>query len=448
MIEQFYVALFVITVLVAVSILSTRLSYRAGAPILLVVLLLGLLAGEDGVGIHFDDVDAAFMIGSIALALILFDSGFGTPAATLRIAAGPALVLATVGVVLTGVLFAVAAHYLLGFALIESLMLGAIVASTDAAAVFYLLRTGGITLRERVRSILEVESGSNDPMAVLLTITLVGLVQAGLGEGAPGALELALDFVVAMGVGAAMGVAGGYAIAALVNRVELEGPLYPLLFAASGIALFALTNMVLGSGFLAVYIAGFIAGNRRMRRRRELQRFNEGIIWLAQIAMFLTLGLLATPSEFAAIALPALALGVFLILVARPVAVWLCLLPFRLAPNENAFIALIGLRGAVSILLALLPLMAGLEHARAMFNVTFIVVIVSLIVQGWGLKPLAHALKLVVPERLGPVDRIHLELPDEGAHELVAYRLAGDSPLLTDPRLPRWVRPALVVRDG
>lgn len=448
MIEKFYLALFVIALLVGLSILSTRVSYRAGAPILLVVLLLGLAAGEDGFGIEFDDVDAAFMIGSIALALILFDSGCGTPAATMKIAAAPALVLATVGVLTTGALFAGAAHHLLGLGLLESLMLGAIVASTDAAAVFYLLRAGGITLRDRVRSILEVESGSNDPMAILLTITLVGLVQAGLDDRAPGALELAYEFAVAMGVGAAFGIAGGYALAALVNRVELDGALYPLLFTASGIALFALASTLHGSGFLAVYVAGFIAGNRRIRRRRELQRFNEGIIWLAQIAMFLTLGLLATPSEFAPIALPALALGAFLILAARPLAVWLCLMPFRLAPNESAFIGLVGLRGGVSILLALLPLMAGLEHARLMFNVTFIVVIVSLIVQGWGLKPLAHWLKLVVPERLGPVDRIHLELPDEGAHELVAYRLASDSPLLTDPHLPRWVRPALVVRDG
>ena len=448
MIEKFYLALFVIALLVGLSILSTRVSYRAGAPILLVVLLLGLIAGEDGFGIQFDDVDAAFMIGSIALALILFDSGFGTPAATMKIAAAPALVLATIGVLMTGALFAGAARYLLGLGLLESLMLGAIVASTDAAAVFYLLRAGGITLRDRVRSILEVESGSNDPMAILLTITLVGLAQVGLDASAPGALELALEFAVAMGVGAAFGIAGGYALAALVNRIELDGALYPLLFTASGIALFALTSTLHGSGFLAVYVAGFIAGNRRIRRRRELQRFNEGIIWLAQIAMFLTLGLLATPSEFAPIALPALALGAFLILVARPLAVWLCLMPFRLAPNESAFIGFVGLRGGVSILLALLPLMAGLEHARLMFNVTFIVVIVSLIVQGWGLKPLAQWLKLVVPERLGPIDRIHLELPDEGAHELVAYRLAADSPLLTDPHLPRWVRPALVVRDG
>jgi len=449
MIEHFNIALFLVTMLVGISILSTRLSYRAGAPILLVVLFVGLLAGEDGIGkIAFDDAHTAFLIGSVALALILFDAGFGTPASTLRLAAAPALVLATLGVMLTASLFAIAARGLLGLSTIEALLLGAIVASTDAAAVFYLLRVGGITLRERVRSVLEIESGSNDPVAVLLTITLVGLVEAGARDVDADTLALATEFAVAMGVGGVLGVVGGYAIRTLVNRLELEGALYPLLFASTGLALFALTNVLHGSGFLAVYVAGIIAGNRRIRRKRELMRFSEGITWLAQIAMFLTLGLLATPSEFMSLALPGLALGLFLILVARPVAVWLCLLPFRLAPNESAFIGFIGLRGAVSILLALLPLLAGLESARTIFNVTFIVVLVSLVVQGWGLKPLAHAMKLVVPERLGPVDRIHLELPDEGAHELVAYRLATDSPLLIDRHLPRWVRPALVVREG
>ena len=445
---HFELALLVVAVLVAVSIVSTRLAYRAGAPILLVVLVLGLAAGEDGLGIRFDDVEVAFGIGSVALALILFDSGFGTPAATLRIAAGPALVLATVGVLATAALFGVAAHLVLGYGWTESMLLGAIVGSTDAAAVFFLLRVGGITIRERVRSILEVESGSNDPMAILATTTIVASFAAGAGHDALEPLALAREFGVTMGIGALAGVVGGRAIGALLNRLELDGPLYPLLLATSALVLFGLAVLLDGSGFLAVYVAGLVAGNRPLKRKREVRRFNEGLTWLAQIAMFLTLGLLVTPSQFLGIAGPALLLGAVLIVVARPVAVWLCLWPFRLAPNEIAFIAFVGLRGAVSILLALLPILAQLENAREMFNIVFIVVILSLTVQGWGLKPFAQALKLVVPERLGPIDRIHLELPDEGAHELVAYRLAADSPLLTNPSLPRWVRPALVVRDG
>ena len=439
--------LLLVSALLVIAILSSRLSHRAGAPLLLVVLLVGLLAGEDGIGrIDFDDAPGAYALGTVGLALILFDSGFGTRLSTIRLAAAPALVLATVGVVLTTALIALPIHFLLGFNLLESLLLGSIVASTDAAAVFFLLRVGGITLRERVRSILEVESGSNDPMAIFLALMLVGLLGANAAE--PGWLAMAIDFVRQMGFGLAFGFAGGWLVVATVNRLDLEGGLYPLLVALAALAIFAVTNLAHGSGYLAVYVAGIVAGNNRIRRRRELERFTEGLTWLAQIAMFMTFGLLATPSEFPAVLWPAILIGLCLIFVARPIAATISLAPFRLGAAETAFIGLIGLRGAVSILLAILPLLESLPHARTIFNVTFILVMMSLIVQGWGLKPLAQVMKLVVPKRLGPIDRIHLELPDEGAHELVAYRLHADSPLLTNRSLPRWVRPALIVRDG
>lgn len=446
--------LLLVTALIVISILSSMVSYRAGAPLLLVVLGVGLLAGQDGPGgIAFDDAGTAYAIGSVALALILFDSGFGTRAATFKLAAAPAFVLATIGVLLTTALVAWPAHAMFDFTWTEALLLGAIVSSTDAAAVFFLLRVGGITLRERTRSILEVESGSNDPMAIFLTMALVGLVAAQAGEAGPAAhggswAALALDFARQMGFGLALGVAGGYAITGLVNRLEIDGSLYPVLVAAAALSLFALTNLLGGSGYLAVYVAGIVAGNRRVRRRRELERFAEGLTWLAQIAMFVTFGLLATPSQFHQVAWPAIGLGFFLIFVARPLAAFAALAPFRLDLSETAFVGFIGLRGAVSILLAILPLLDGLPHARTIFNVTLIVVMMSLVIQGWGLKPLAQLLKLVVPQRLGPIDRIHLELPDEGAHELVAYRLQADSPLLTNRTLPRWVRPALIVREG
>jgi cell volume regulation protein A len=262
---HFELALFVVAVLVAASIVSTRLAYRAGAPILLVVLMLGLVAGEDGVGIRFDDVEVAFGIGSVALALILFDSGFGTPRATLRLAAGPALVLATAGVLATATLFGIAAHALLGYGWIESLLLGAIVGSTDAAAVFFLLRVGGITIRERVRSILEIESGSNDPMAILVTVTIVAALTAGAAGPGLDAAALAKTFLVTMGLGAVAGIAGGHAVAALLNRLELEGPLYPLMLATAALALFGLTAVVGGSGYVAVYVAGLVAGNRPLK---------------------------------------------------------------------------------------------------------------------------------------------------------------------------------------
>lgn len=436
-----------IAAIVVVSVLSTIFSFRAGAPILLVFLGVGFLAGEDGIGrVVFDDAEVAFQVGSIALALILFDSGFGTPLRSFRAAAAPAVTLATVGVLLTAGLFALAARVLLPLDWAQALLLGAILASTDAAAVFFLLRAGGIHLRDRVRSTLEVESGSNDPMAIFLTLILVGALSvdaAGLTWGAA-----LVEFARQMGLGLAFGWVGGHIVRLAVNRLPLEVGLYPVLVAALAIAGFALTNLAGGSGYLAVYVAGLLAASGKIRHANELRRFQQGLTWLAQIAMFVTLGLLATPSEFPAVLLPGVLLGLFLVLVARPIAVGLCLLPFRMSWQENVFVGFVGLRGAVSILLAILPLMAALPDARLLFNIAFIAVLVSLAVQGWGLAPLARALHLVVPERHGAIDRIQLDLPDETAHELVAYRLAADSPLIAERRMPRWVRPALVVRDG
>jgi cell volume regulation protein A len=233
-----------------------------------------------------------------------------------------------------------------------------------------------------------------------------------------------------------------------VNQLDLESSLFPILVAALAMSVFALTNLAGGSGFLAVYVAGLVAANGHMRRTKELKRFQQGLSWLAQIAMFVTLGLLATPSEFPRVLLPGIVLGLLLVLVARPLAVGLCLLPFRMSWQENVFVGLIGLRGAVSILLAIVPIVAGLPDSRLIFNIAFIAVLVSLVVQGWGLAPLARRLGLVVPERQATVDRIQLDLPDATAHELVAYRIGKDSPMFTGKGLPRWVKPSLVVREG
>lgn len=445
--EGFNAGTLFIAFVVVVSVLSTIFSFRAGAPILLVFLGVGFLAGQDGIGgFAFDNAQAAFKIGSVALALILFDSGFGTPLRSFRAAAAPAIVLATVGVLLTMLMFAVAAHALLPLDWGQALLLGAIMASTDAAAVFFLLRAGGINLRDRVRSMLEVESGSNDPMAVFLTLLLVGLISAQSLESPwiPGLLSFAQQ----MGTGLVFGWAGGWLVRRAVNSLNLEGGLYSILVAALALMVFSFTNLAGGSGFLAVYVAGLVAANGSIRRVNELKRFQQGLSWLAQIAMFVTLGLLATPSEFPAVLVPGVVLGLFLALVARPLAVAVCLAPFRISWRESAFVGFVGLRGAVSILLAIVPMIAALPDARMLFNVTFIAVLVSLVLQGWGLAPLARALGLVLPEKLGAIDRIQLDLPDAAAHELLAYRLGEHSPLIAQRRMPRWIRPALVVRDG
>jgi potassium/hydrogen antiporter len=445
MLESFSVYLLMVALLTIVAAVSSLLSFRAGVPVLLVVLGVGLLAGQDGPGgIAFNDSGAAYLLGSVALALILFDSGFGTPYSALRAAAGPAVVLATLGVAGTTAVVAVAVHYLFGWSWQQSLLLGAVLSSTDAAAVFFLLRVGGINLRERVRSILEMESGSNDPAAIFLTVAMLAWFSAEGGTWSGAIVEFLWEF----GAGFAGGVLGGAAIASIVNRLDLEPGLYGVLVAAAALAVFAAVTLIGGSGFFAVYLAGLVAGNRRLRRARELRRFQQGLTWLAQIAMFLTLGLLATPSEFGRALVPGLVIGIVLAIIGRPLVVWLCLAPFRITRQEIVFVGFIGLRGAVSILLAILPILAGLSFGHELFNVTFVAVVVSLLLQGFGLKPLAQKLGLVVPAPLHAVDRIQLELPGETAHELIAYKLAADSRLITQRRMPRWMRPALVVREG
>ncbi|NBN65281.1 potassium/proton antiporter [Pannonibacter tanglangensis] len=434
--------------LVLVSVMTSALAFRFGAPLLLVFLSVGLLAGEDGLGIHYNDAGSAYFIGSLALAIILFDSGFNTRMRSIRQAAAPALMLATVGVLLTAGLVGVAAHFLFGLPWLEAFLLGAIVGSTDAAAVFFLLRVGGITIRDQVRSLLEVESGSNDPMAIFLTIILVELILSG-GSQENAWLEMLKGFGIQMGFGLLFGLFGGYVVLAGAKVIRLEGTLYPISILSFALVLFGLTGMIGGSGFLAVYVAGIVAANNQLQGQVSLRRFLEGLTWMAQIAMFLTLGLLATPSNFLAIAVPAVLLALVLTFVCRPLAVWLCLLPFGYKRNETAFISWVGLRGSVSILLGIIPLAGGMENGQLLFNTAYIVVLVSLMLQGWTIAPMARKLGLIVPARMGPVERLELELPGGGDHELVVYKVAAESPVaLGDERLPRWARPSLVVRDG
>jgi potassium/hydrogen antiporter len=396
------IAILVGAVLVVAAAFTSLLSLRFGAPLLLVFLLLGLVAGENGLGIAFNNLDAAYFVGSVALAIILFDSGYATKLSTLRIAAMPALALATFGVLITAVLVGLAARVFFGFTIWQGILLGIIVAPTDAAAVFFLLRVGGITLRDRVRSTLEVESGTNDPIAIFLTLALVGFTGTTAAVGAGAMIsDIAGQLLLQLAVGAVVGFIGGIVIVQTVNRSNFEPGLYPIVVTSLALVAYAVASMSWGSGFLAVYVAGLVSGNARMRHAVALRRFQEGTTWLSQIAMFLTLGLLATPREFPTVIVPALALAVFLMLIARPLAVWICLLPFRFSRQEIAFVSWVGLRGAVSILLAILPIVGGMDSGRDMFNTAFIVVLVSLLVQGWTIAPMARFLGLLVPPRAG-----------------------------------------------
>lgn len=432
--------------LIVLSALTSLLSLRLGVPLLLIFLCVGLLAGEDGPGgIRFDNAPLAFFIGSAALAVILFDAGFETPWRSYRLAAAPGIILATAGVVVTSSLVAVAAHWVLPIDWTTAFMLGAIVASTDSAAVFLLLRLGGIGIRDRVRSTLEIESGSNDPIAVFLVL---GLAALAVNPDLESILSLVPTFLLQLGFGALGGAAGGWGIAWLVNRVRLEEGLYPLVVIGLALAIFGALNALGASGFLGVYVAGLVAGNKKLYGGPAIRRFQVGLTWLCQIGMFLTLGLLATPSRFLEVLWQAAVVGAVLILLARPLAAWLCLLPFRFGRRETAFIGWVGLRGAVSILLAIVPLMAGHPEGATLFNVAFIVVILSLVVQGWSIRPMAKLLDQVVPKRQGPVDRVELALPGELAVEMVVYTVGPESPVARGQHLPRWARPALVLRDG
>jgi cell volume regulation protein A len=445
--EAFYIVLLIGTLLVLVSAFSSLLAFRFGAPLLLVFLSIGLLAGVDGLGIRFENYPFTFMLGSLALAIVLFDSGFSTPIHSFRIAAVPAITLATVGVLLTTSIFAVAAMLFLNLDWLEGMLLGSIVASTDAAAVFFLLRIGGINIRDKVRSTLEVESGTNDPMAIFLTVAIAELVATGQRlDGLD--LHFALVFLEEMGLGLIFGLLGGMMIVWILNRFTSDRGLAPIFVLALALLVFSFTGTMGGSGFLAVYVAGMYAGNKRMFAKQQITRFNEGLTWLAQIIMFLVLGLLATPSQFPSILLPAIGLALFLIFVARPVAVWLSLLPYDFTQQEIGFVAWVGLRGAVSILLAIMPILSGVENGALYFNVTFIIVLVSLLVQGWTIKPVANFLSLIIPPRMGAVEKIELDLPGAAQHELVSYRVMKDSAVLSGERIPRWAMPSLVIRDG
>lgn len=411
--------------LIFVSILASVFTSRFGVPILLVFLVLGMLAGEDGPGgIRFQDFRTANLVGTVALAVILFDGGMRTRAGSFLVGLRPAVSLATVGVVATALVTGIAATWIFGLHWMQGLLIGAIVGSTDAAAVFALLHARGMELKQRVAATLEIESGSNDPMAVFLVLALIELLVAGQLEIS---WSMGLAFVKQMTIGAAAGWLGGRLLVWLINHLSLESGLYPLLAVAGGIAVYSATSLAGGSGFLAVYLAGLVLGNSLVRDMQNILRMNDGLAWLAQITMFLILGLLVTPSQFVALALPALGVALVLMLVARPIAVWLSLAPFRFPWREQVFISWVGLRGAVPIILASFPLLAGIDHSAVYFNIAFIVVLMSLVLQGWTIAPIARVLGLEVPPRVKPLQYIDLDIPGQFHHDLLGYQLEADS---------------------
>jgi potassium/hydrogen antiporter len=421
-------AILVAGTLFLISILATAITPRLGVPLLLVFLIVGLLAGEDGPGgIHFTDYRTANVAGTAALAVILFDGGLRTPMSNFRVGLRPALMLATVGVLITTSIVGMIAAWLFDLSIAEGLLVGAIVGSTDAAAVFSLLSTRAVRLNNRISSALEIESGTNDPMAVMLTI---GLVHYLLAPETYGALQIIQLLGMQVVLGVALGYAGGYLLIRTLNEVTLGDSLYPLLAMFSGLLIYGVTATIGGSGFLAVYLAGLMLGNQPIRAFASIKRFHDGMAWLAQIGMFLVLGLLATPSRMVDVAVPALITAAVLTFVARPIAVAVSLLPFRFPWREQVYMGWVGLRGSVPMVLATFPLLAGLKHATLFFDVAFFIVLVSLIVQGWTVAPAARLLGLQMPPVSTRVRRADIDLPGTRGYEMVSYRLARTSALI------------------
>ncbi|MEA2934763.1 MAG: potassium/hydrogen antiporter [Variibacter sp.] len=432
------------SVLVLAGVLSSLVALRFGAPLLLVFLLVGMVAGEAGPGgIAFNDVRTAYLVGSVAFALILFDGGLRTRFQIFRSVLGPAGLLATVGVLITAGVVAPAAAYLLDLTWVEGLLVGSVIASTDAAAVFFLIHTGGLRLRPRVGATLEVESGTNDPFAIMLTIILVEVLISGTANWG----QIAITLAVKAFLGSVIGVAGGRAIVFGLNRFELPQGLHAPLVATGALVVFGLAETLHGSGYLAAYVAGLVVGNRPTRAHNTVVVFLDAATWLAQIAMFVILGLLVWPQRLPSTIVPALILAGTLMFIARPVAVFICLAPFRFNLREKLFISWVGLRGAIGIFLASIPLLVDMNKAYIYFDVAFVVVLISLLVQGWTLSFAARRLHVALPRTDAPPRRVELDLPGQLEQELVGYSVGPKSLYFRRNVLPQWAKLALVVRD-
>lgn len=426
-------------ILLFLSVLVGKTGAKFGVPALLLFLGVGMLAGSDGFGIYFDSPQIAQFIGTVALCIILFSGGMDTHYREIKPILAPGVTLATLGVLMTTIITGLFIYSLsdllpgnFQLGLLESMLLAAVMSSTDSASVFSILRSKGISLKERLRPTLELESGSNDPMAYMLTILLIQVIEIGVIDWPHSIVLLFMQ----LSIGAAAGFALGYAIVWIINRINVPNEsLYPVLLFSCVFFVFAFTNLLQGNGYLAVYIAGLVVGNRKLVHKRSLTTFFDGFTWLFQIVMFLTLGLLVNPSELPAVAGVGLLVAIFMIVVSRPISVFTCLLPFRrFTTRARVYISWVGLRGAVPIIFATYPLMsAEIPNARMIFNIVFFVTIVSLLVQGTTVSAMARWLGLVGKSEEKEI--FNVALPDEiksamSEIELTDEALSGGNKLM------------------
>lgn len=444
-----HLILLIVGLLVFLSVLGNRVSDRFGMPVLLMFLGVGMLAGSDGIGrIHFDNPAAANLVGVFALAFILFAGGLDTEWRSVRPVLGRAAVLSTLGVVLTALLVGGFAWGVLGMPAKDGLLLGAIVSSTDAAAVFGILRSRGVGLRGNLKPLLELESGSNDPMAVFLTVGILGVA---IDSGAAW-LSLLPNLGIELLVGIVAGAAAGRASAWLLNRLQLgyEG-LYPVLSISIVLLTYGLSAVLHGNGFLSVYVCGILLGNRDFPNKRFLARFHDGLSWLMQILLFLALGLLAFPSRLPKVAGPALALSAFLMLVARPLAVYAGLWRSAFSLRERTLVAWTGLRGAVPIVLATFPYLSGYPNSEHLFTLVFFIVLTSVLLQGKSLMLVARWLGVDEPLRARPRSPLAFERGKDCQNDMREVELSAESVLVGQTvariRLPGDVL-ILLIRRG
>ena len=445
------------SILLFVSIAVSKTSARFGVPTLLLFLVVGMLFGTDGLGLQFDDMADAQFVGMIALCIILFSGGMDTKFHEIKPVLGPGLVLSTIGVLLTALITGTFIWWLSGmqwtnihFAFLPSLLLAATMSSTDSASVFNLLRSQNMNLKENLRPMLELESGSNDPMAYMLTIALIQVVARGsdLHIGL-----VAKDLFVQFLFGGVIGFAFGKFAVWLINKVNLSNSsLYPILLLSLIFITFTTTDLLKGNGYLAVYIAGVVVGNTKLAFRKEINTFMNGLTWFFQIVMFLSLGLLVNPHEMIDVAVVALLIALFMIIIARPISVFACLLPFRNMSNRaRCFVSWVGLRGAVPIIFATYPVVAGIPDSNQLFNIVFFITLLSLIFQGMTIAAGARALHLDLPqEKEG--NEFGVELPDEIDSQLMDQTLTAEmlanGNRLMDMDIPKGTLVMLVKRGN